>query len=44
MHERFSSWAGGEPRFPQGSWGDSAAQVDSERHARAAQAAHSRSG
>jgi len=26
-------WAGGKPRFPQGSWGGPAAQTDSARHA-----------
>lgn len=27
-------WVGGKPRFPQGSWGGPAAQMDSARRAR----------
>jgi len=35
MQVRFSSGVAGKPRFPQGSWGGSAASVDFERHVRA---------
>lgn len=34
MQVRFSSWVAGKPRFSQGSWGGSAAQVDFVRHVR----------